>query len=132
MIYITMTDIRFKGFFIPGGWKAPVLEVNAADGEARQLYMPILLDMGYAPDKAEEICIEIVQDRFLFGFIHGLRSSIGSYAHRYARMFPQHVQKDGSLRGFDPETVQQYYLPTVGVGKDSGVGEALREMARDV
>ena len=134
MTYEEIGDIRRNGLVIPGGWKAPVLNVRATPGDDEFL-VNHLVHMGYDEDDAARLAIRMVQERYTFGFIHGLRMSIMNYAQRYMGRYPSLVQQEGwdsfQLRGFKPEIVQGYYLPSIGGGKDSGIDEVLEEMARE-
>ena len=134
MTYEEIGDIRRNGLVIPGGWKAPVLTVRAESGDHDFLAYQLRERMNFDEEEAAHTAIRMVQERYTFGFIHGLRMSVMNYAQRYKKLYPSLVQQDGwdafQLRGFDPEIVHRYYLPTVGSFlKDSGIDSVLEEMA---
>jgi hypothetical protein len=76
----------------------------------------------------------MVQDRYSFGYVHGLRMSIVGYAHRYLKMFPEMAEVYAAnpalvvARGYKPEIMQQYYLPTIGHQTIGGVEHVLQQM----
>lgn len=54
------------------------------------------------------------------------------WARKYAERFPLHVEKDQTLRGFDPEKLQEIYIPRSNVGRrgKTAVNKLFTEMAK--
>ena len=132
---VKMNDITAGDLLIPGGWHAHVLSITASrsgdicdscgypcgEDPALSMYMPTLLQMGFDPDEALELCARMLQTRYTFGFLHGLKEFTRNQAKRYARKYPDLIVKPGEGYkgvpiGFDPERLQAYHLPLAGHG----------------
>ena len=135
MIQEVVNDIIRKPVIVPGGWRANVLEVEARQADLQWLVAALVRQLDMHPDKAVATALAMVQDRYSFGYVHGLRMSVVGYAHRYLKTFPEMAvpygpAADGLVvaNGYRPEVMQQYYLPTIGHLDVGSVDYVLQQM----
>ena len=139
MIKREMPDIEVKrkrrlNLQIPGGWTyhMPVVE---ADPQTYEVYSKPFLDERPGNwEWASEQVTEMIQTCVENDWRKRLRHAVGYWSARYASMFPQLVQPDGTLKGFRPERVQEFFLPgDRGTKRGKLLGsQTLLEMANDV
>jgi hypothetical protein len=125
------TIMRRGRVVIPSGWRVPVFEVQPEDAAFSAL-VPAYMQQGMTERRAVKKVLDVVQRDYMFGYLHGLRMSVGGQALRYAKLYPELVNEDGTLVGFDPQKVASYYLPYAKPTGQAGLGYVLREMAETV
>jgi hypothetical protein len=127
--------IRRNGLIVPGGWNAHVIQVEAHPPDFEWLVNNLVEHAGLQLEEALRVAYQTVQERYTFGYTHGLRMSVIGFAEKYIKEHPHTVvnRDDGQVeaRGFDPSRVQAYYLPgNVMRGRDSGISGLFEEMAK--
>jgi hypothetical protein len=138
VIQEVINDIVRRPVIVPGGWRANILEVEAQRDDLQWLVSALVAQVGLEKDQAIATALAMVQNRYSFGSVHGIRMSVIGYAHKYLKMFPEMAEPypDNPMlvlpRGYKPEVMQQYYLPTIGHQTIGSVDHILQQMRDDV
>jgi len=111
-----------KRLYIKGGWQAdlPRIQIEPCVIDAWALY---LRQDGRGTLESIAIANVIGQRIYEAGIRPGLLSHTMYWAGKYAKMFPQHLERAGQidgiykLNGYDPEPVQYSYVPFHRTGK---------------
>jgi hypothetical protein len=139
MYSLEMNDLwtrekRKGGYFVPGGWSL-VYGMWQVDAAREAMWVAALMpEMNHdQPKVLKEVRKRADQ---LGGSFErqGIIEFLKRLAEQYAQRFPDLVQPDRSLRGFDPAKAQHYYLPyRAKTGRDGDVNtrQALFQMAQN-
>lgn len=118
MKQIKMPDMRTGDpeILIPGGWFARVPRIQADDRSVAAYTNYYQQVYGWPPAQCRAAAAATIQAAFENGFIRQLKLSIQRWARLYAERF-QARQSDGTLRGFDPELIQNGFCPGENTGR---------------
>lgn len=119
MKQIKMPDMRTGNpeILIPGKWYARVPQISADDRSIRAYTTYYQQVYGWPPAQCRAAGAATLQAAFENGFIRQLKLSIQRWARLYAQRFPEARQPDGTLRGFDPDVVQNGFCPAENTGR---------------
>jgi hypothetical protein len=133
---VQMTDLQTsdgdRTFFVPGGWYATIPEVRPDDAALRA-FKRYLQEDGLTEWAAEMETLDIIQSVFESAYLRGIRHMLYARVKEYARRWPELVQPDGTLQGFDPAALQGVYFPFDRPGRRGKVyaDTAMAQMARE-
>lgn len=96
-----------RGYKIPGGWQAWVPEIFA-DATYMRALTEALRPIEPEPEREAR---RRVQEVWEVEFLSRLKDFIKRNGDMYGKRWREKVGKDGTLQGFDPETLQTRYLP---------------------
>jgi hypothetical protein len=106
-----------KKIVIEGGWEARIPEVTAVDPQTQLAYGRFLQSAGMSPLEAQDEVVRRMSNVFMSAWLRALTRNMRYWASKYARRFPLNINDDGTLRGFNPERLQNTYIPEVNSGK---------------
>lgn len=127
------TTFGTKTLRIPGGWKANIPYATSFDDKTMLSYGRFFQSQGCSSREATQEVLERMNNVFERAWIRYLGLSIRRWARKYATNWPGKIQRDGTLKGFDPEKLQNTYIPDTNVGRRGklGANAALVEMANE-
>lgn len=125
---LTMPDLstRLKGpirkrLKIPGGWKLNLPEATGFDPVTMKAYGRYFQTQGLSPIQAEAEVLKTMNKVFQGAWLRYIGTSVRYWARKYAAKFPANIQRDGTLKGFKPELLQNSYIPSKIVGRSGKV-----------
>lgn len=126
MLSVEMTDIETtsedgEALLIEGGWTLQVVEIGAERSD-RALLVRRYQRQGWRPWKAKELADEALQEVYTAGYVRRIRAFLRRLAKEYASRY-------GDLRGFEPERLQDLFLPAENYGR-RGNPEATERMVK--
>lgn len=137
MRYLEIPDImkthRGISLKLPGGWKAPVPNINVSSGDIKPM-IQAWTGHGLNPTEAQRAVENTMDLVFERGWFYYLKWFIIHWMCYYADTYPHLVNQDGTLRNFNPESLVMLWLPLEKeYGRDGKqyIRDALYEMSKD-
>ncbi len=129
MKYLTARTCITKGVVIPGGYLIPCPHVSIDDISREVLIEEYTARVNES--EAPGLIIASMQDFFEFAWRFRWREFITYWAEVYLKQWPEMLEKDGGLRGFDPERMLPYWLSGERNFQRAPVNSVLFEMYND-
>jgi hypothetical protein len=101
----------FKKFKVSEGWIAEIPTFGADEEYVARLRGALMADYNNHVIKAEAEARDRIDRMGRNEFLTRLKDMVKQAADTYARRFPDLVQPDRSLAGFDPSRIQRFFVP---------------------